>query len=82
MVLGDVVVDQHFLRRNRVNRLLGVLHQHPGLVGIGIDEDTAIIVRRNTFEVYGKPDAAVLIYDPRKWTAQTADAKKYITLKL
>ena len=52
------------------------------LLGIGIDEDTAIIVRKNTFEVFGNPDAAVLIYDPRKWTAQTADARKYITLKL
>ena len=52
------------------------------LLGIGIDEDSAIIVRKHTFEVFGKPDAAVLVYDPQGWTAGTPDAKKYITLKL
>jgi cyanophycinase len=44
-LLRDAVIDQHFLTRNRVQRLLGILSQHPGLIGIGIDERTALQVR-------------------------------------
>ena len=90
--IENCAIDQHVIKRGRQMGLVKVLTDPDGkmlrrfdredLLGIGIDEDTAIIVRKNTFEVFGKPDAAVLIYDPRKWTAQTADAKKYITLKL
>ena len=90
--IENCAIDQHVIKRGRQMGLVKVLTDPDGkmlrrfdredLLGIGIDEDTAIIVRRNTFEVFGKPDAAVLIYDPRKWPAQTADAKKYITLKL
>lgn len=38
---GDVVIDQHFRRRDRLGRLLTALSYHPGLLGVGIDEDTA-----------------------------------------
>ena len=38
----NAVVDQHFLRRNRVNRLLSVLAERPHLIGLGIDEGTAL----------------------------------------
>ena len=40
-----VVIDQHFLRRNRVQRLLGLVSEHPELVGFGIDERTALQVQ-------------------------------------
>jgi len=40
----EIVVDQHFLQRNRVGRLWKLLEKHPGLVGLGIDERTALIV--------------------------------------
>lgn len=42
--LPGVVVDQHFLRRNRMKRLVSVLVDHPELVGLGIDERTALEV--------------------------------------
>jgi cyanophycinase len=42
--LPGAVVDQHFLRRNRLGRLLSVLSDHPDLVGLGIDERTALVV--------------------------------------
>jgi cyanophycinase len=38
------VVDQHFLKRNRLGRLLSVLSDHPDLIGLGIDERTALVV--------------------------------------
>src|SRR4051794_16826059 len=52
--LPGAVVDQHALRRNRVNRLLGVLADHPGLAGIAIDEATALVVRQDRWQVIGK----------------------------
>lgn len=42
--LAGAVIDQHFLKRNRVERLVGVLSAHPTLVGLGIDEQTALVV--------------------------------------
>jgi cyanophycinase len=44
-LLPDSVIDQHFLQRNRLNRLLGVVTAHPDLIGFGIDERTALEVR-------------------------------------
>jgi cyanophycinase len=42
--LDDVVIDQHFLRRNRVDRLLAMIALHPDQVGVGIDESTAVVI--------------------------------------
>lgn len=43
-LMPGAVIDQHFIKRNRMERLLGVLRQHPELVGFGIDEQTALVV--------------------------------------
>jgi cyanophycinase len=51
--LPGAVVDQHALRRNRVNRLLGVLADHPDLVGVAVDESTALVVRQGHWQVMG-----------------------------
>jgi cyanophycinase len=59
--LKNVAIDQHLLKRNRQFDLLEVIEAHPELLGIGIDEDTAIIVRGDRFEVVG--DGYVAIYD-------------------
>jgi cyanophycinase len=48
------VVDQHFLKRNRMNRLLEVLSSRPHLIGIGIDEGTAFILEGDTWSVIGR----------------------------
>ena len=52
-LLSDAVVDQHFLKRKRLKRLLGLLTKHPGLLGFGIDEGTALLVRGNRLDVLG-----------------------------
>ena len=44
-LLPDSVIDQHLLKRNRLNRLLGVVTAHPELIGIGVDERTALEIR-------------------------------------
>ena len=59
--LPGAVADQHFLRRNRVNRLIGVLQDHPRLVGFGIDEGTAIVVTGSRVRAVGRSYVTVLI---------------------
>ena len=61
----NAIIDQHFLMRKRHNRLISVILEHPGLPGIGIDEEAAILVYPDGhFRVYGQD--AVIIYDGRK----------------
>jgi cyanophycinase len=60
----QVIVDQHFLQKGRFNRLALAVLEYPDLVGIGIDEETACIVRGNQFEVIGNGNVTVV--DARK----------------
>lgn len=60
-VLRDAVIDQHFAERGRFGRLLGAVAHSPRVLGIGIDEDTAIVVRDGEFEVVGS--GAVYVFD-------------------
>ncbi|MBF4484568.1 cyanophycinase [Flavobacterium sp. CSZ] len=59
-LLKTAVIDQHFLKRNRYNRLISALVEFPILTGIGIDEATAIIVRNNQIEVAGDSEVIVV----------------------
>ncbi len=62
--LANVAIDQHLLRRNRHFDLVEVIEAHPELLGIGLDENTAIVVRGDTFEVIGS--GYIAIYDSTK----------------
>jgi cyanophycinase len=60
--IKSVVIDQHFVRRKRHNRLISLIAENPKILGVGIDESTAIIVNpNNTFDVIG--DRSVIVYD-------------------
>jgi len=59
----DALIDQHFLKRQRDNRLISAVFDHPTLIGVGIDESTAVIVRGRSLEVIGR--SSVVIVDPR-----------------
>jgi len=59
--ISHIAIDQHLLRRNRQFDLLEITIAKPELLGIGLDEDTAIVVRNNRFEVIG--NSYVVIYD-------------------
>jgi cyanophycinase len=62
--LHGAIVDQHFLKRERHNRLLSAVLERPGLVGVGIDESTAIEVSPDgRWHVLGESD--VIVYDAR-----------------
>jgi cyanophycinase len=49
----EAIVDTHFSARRRLQRLFVVIADHPNLLGIGIDEDTALVVRGNVGQVVG-----------------------------
>ena len=59
--LRDTAIDQHLLARNRQFDMLEIIEARPELLGIGIDEDTAIMVDGDRFEVMGR--GYVAIYD-------------------
>ena len=60
--INNAIIDQHFVKRKRLNRLITVVLENPEILGIGIDESTAIIVNPDdTFQVVG--ENTVMIYD-------------------
>ncbi len=67
-LLRNSAIDQHVLARNRQFDLIPVIEQYPHLLGIGIDESTAIVVEGNQFSVLGK--SYVMVYDAKDWEAQ------------
>lgn len=61
-LISGVIIDQHFMERGRLGRLIGAVAQNPKNLGIGIDEQTAIVVERgNGFYVLGS--GAVYVID-------------------
>jgi cyanophycinase len=63
--LPGAIVDQHFSRRSRDNRLVSAVLDHPNLLGVGIDEETALVVLPDgRWEVMG--NGHVKIYDARR----------------
>jgi cyanophycinase len=84
-LVRDVVIDQHFGQRNRYGRLLMLVAQSPGLLGIGIDEDTAAVVteeagqhagdeRTELLRVVGR--GVVTIFDARAVVSNAHEARR------
>jgi cyanophycinase len=70
--LHRVIIDQHFSERHRLARLLSVVAQNPYLQGVGIDEDTALVIERGVgVEVLG--EGAVTVVDGRGMLTNIAD---------
>jgi len=66
----EAVVSPHFTERKRMNALTVILAAHPELVGVGIDEGTAVIASNGTLEVVGR--GHVTIVGPRQGSAARA----------
>jgi cyanophycinase len=71
--MTNVAIDQHVIARARTRDMATVIAARPGLLGIGIDEATAVIVQRNTMTVIGR--SSVLITD-----GALHDGEPYYTL--
>ena len=52
-LVRNVIIDQHFAERGRFGRLFGAVAHNPRELGIGIDEDTALVLQDDRFEVIG-----------------------------
>jgi len=74
--ISNAIVDQHFLKRKRFQRLLSLVLENTNLPGIGIDESTGIIVSPdNTIEVIG--ESLVMIIDARNNSGVTIDKNNH-----
>ncbi|WP_416560365.1 cyanophycinase [Limnohabitans sp. yimb22184] len=71
-LLSQAVVDQHFSERRRLARLLSTLAMRPDLLGVGIDEDTALVIERGeAMEVIGK--GTVTLVDPSQMQSNVSE---------
>jgi cyanophycinase len=59
-LVRNAIIDQHFAERGRFGRLLGAVAHNPRELGIGIDEDTALVVEGSRFEVIGSGCVSVV----------------------
>jgi cyanophycinase len=77
-LVQDVVIDQHFGQRNRYGRLLMLVAQSPGLLGIGVDEDTGAVITEEDgtqlLRVVGR--GVVTIFDGRKVVSNAHEARR------
>jgi cyanophycinase len=80
-LLQRVVIDQHFSERQRLGRLLQVVAQNPTLIGIGIDEDTALVIEPSGgIEAVG--DGAITLIDGRQMSSNFLAGRERETLEL
>ncbi|MED5622273.1 cyanophycinase [Ideonella sp. BN130291] len=81
-LLQRVLIDQHFSERQRLGRLLSVVAQNPTLIGVGIDEDTALVIERSGggLEVVG--DGAVTLIDGRQMSSNFLPGPEHEALEL
>lgn len=75
-LVQDVIIDQHFRQRDRIGRLLALVASNPRLLGVGIDEDTAVLIdSERTLEVIGR--RSVTIIDGRNMESNIYQVKRY-----
>jgi cyanophycinase len=60
-LLPGVILDQHFLKRQRQNRLFGLVLDHPRLLGVGVDEGTALAVTDNRHAEVVGPGSVMMV---------------------
>jgi cyanophycinase len=73
--LHDAIVDQHFIKRMRENRLISVILERPSFIGVGIDESTALRVYPDGhWQVYGA--SAAIVFDARNATVTSRRAPR------
>lgn len=69
-LLRDVAIDTHFIARGRIVRMAQIIATNPGCLGLGLEEDTAVLVSRGReLEVIG--NGMVVVLDGRDCTGNT-----------
>lgn len=79
--VNHAIVDQHFSERRRLSRLLSALAQRPDMLGVGIDEDTALLIERQRgLEIIGQ--GAVTLVDGRAMRSNFNEAESEQRLEM
>lgn len=63
-LIPELIIDTHFIKRGRFGRISEAVAQFPKLVGIGLAEDTGLIIKNGILEVIGS--GMVIVFDARK----------------
>lgn len=75
-LISNVIIDQHFRQRDRIGRLLALVAGNPGLLGVGIDEDTAVVIdNEDIMRVVGRH--SVTIVDGSSMKSDIFEVKRY-----
>jgi cyanophycinase len=73
-LVSELIIDQHFRQRDRIGRLLTLVASNPGLLGVGVDEDTAALISNGgVLEVIGR--SSVTIVDGTNMTSDIFQVK-------
>lgn len=60
-LVPELIIDQHFRQRDRIGRLLALVASNPGLLGVGVDEDTAALIGSNgVMDVIGRSSVTIV----------------------
>jgi cyanophycinase len=60
--IPELIIDTHFIKRGRFGRLAEAVAAFPKLIGLGLSEDTGVIIKNNVFTVIGSGMA--ILFDP------------------
>lgn len=75
-LINNVIIDQHFRQRDRIGRLLALVAGNPGLLGVGIDEDTSVVIdNEGILRVIGRH--SVTIVDGSHMKSDIFEVKRY-----
>ena len=62
--IPELIIDSHFIRRGRFGRMAEAVAKYPDLIGVGLAEDTGLVIKNNTFKVIGS--GMVILFNARK----------------
>ena len=63
-LIPELIIDTHFIKRGRFGRVSEAVAKYPKLIGIGLAEDTGLIIKNHSLCVIGS--GMVIVFDPRK----------------
>ena len=64
--IDNMIIDSHFIKRGRFGRLAEAVAKFPKLIGVGLGEDTGLVIKSNEFRVIGS--GMVMVIDPSDLT--------------
>lgn len=80
--IENAIIDSHFINRGRFGRLVVAVAEHPHLMGIGISEDTGVLIRENRYlEVFGSGQVILVDGKELKYNSASYNTGRNINLE-